>query len=186
MGNLWMFVISLILLQGAAWSASIALADYDCDASRGDYEKLELTGADGFQISGVVKPVNTSRKGSDWLPAAGALFQPESGRGGVGVQFWQNSRKTLTFGFRRLSPDPDTPVPLGTLPADQPISFALALDSQRRLMFRVNGKAFALPGVKVDAKRPVLMCSGGHFRFESLSVSTLTQSPSADVGKPTG
>lgn len=161
-----------LLLQVAAWSASSPLADYDCDAPRGHFDKLELGGAEGFQISGVINPVGMSSKGTEWLSAAGALFQPEGGRGGVGVQFWQTSAETLTFGLRHLSPNPDSPVPLGTVPADQPISFVLALDAEGQLEFEVNGRVFAFPDVTVNAKRPILMCSGGHFRFENLSAST--------------
>lgn len=165
-----MFVLAL-LMQAATSVVGNSAPDYECDSARGSYDKKELAGAENLQISGVITPIGLGRRSSRWLPAAGILFQPEDGHGGVGLQFWQTSPNALTFGLRRLSPNPDSPVALGSVPIDKPISFTIGMDANQRLEFKVNGKVFSLPNAAVSAKHPILMCSGGHFRFENLSTS---------------
>lgn len=160
------FIAALAPAAAAVEPAS----SYDCQAAGGDYETMELSGSDRrVEISGTLAIIDLARD-RDWLPAAGVLFRPENAKGGIGLQVWRRSNQSFVYGFRRL--DSDVPTILGTVQRNEPLEFTIALDNSGHLNLRVNDKAYFLDDIRIKPTRPILMCSGGHFRFERLTTAS--------------
>jgi hypothetical protein len=165
----------LLALQGAVANVEVPLPDYDCEAPRGHYDKRLLdSGKANFRLAGTIHAANLGKDRSRWWSAAGILFQPEEGKGGIGLQVWQQPRsKHLTYGIRYLGSD--SPSTLGTVPMDQAIEFVVSLDASGRLELQVNQSKYFISDAKMRPSHPILMCSGGHFRFQQLSQSSVAE-----------
>ncbi len=106
---------------------------------------------------------------SDWVPAAGILFQPANGKGGVGLQFWLRDPKIVSFGVHTLGNS--NPREIGHLPLGEEIMFQISLNKDGIMKISVNNDNYQFKDVAVDPIHPILMCSGGSFLFTKMHVT---------------
>jgi hypothetical protein len=164
-------IFVLAALAAAAPAGSTQPASYECDAPRGYYETINLSGSESrVRVSGTLVVVERAERIDRYLSLAGVMFVSDDGKQGTGLQIWQSPRGNVQYGFRRVGTS--NPRTLGEFPNDSRFEIALSLDGEGNVELRVNNRTHHYEGVKVPPRNPVLVCSGGRFRFENLVTTT--------------